>query len=284
MPVQHNSPVVTITDLTKEHFKMTLEHTNLSMANALRRIMIAEVPTIAIDWLQFEENSSVLPDEFIAHRIGLIPLKSEADVGRMVDTRDCDCPEFCNKCSVKFTLDEVATQDATFNCTTKHLKTDSTTCKPAAGEYHSQSDMNYGGYSGIDEQNQDEILLCKLRKDQHIKFNAYAKKGIGKEHAKWIPAIVAFEYDPDNSLRHTTFPKPDEWPKSEYSELDENEHEAPFEIMGEPSKFYYTVETIGQLKPETIVKTSIKVMKKKLDDIFFALQQTENKDPLAINN
>jgi len=283
MPVQHNSPSVTITDLTKEHVKLILEATNLSMANALRRVMIAEVPTIAIDWLQFEENSSVLPDEFIAHRIGLIPLKSEADVMRLVDTRECKCTDFCDECSVRFTLDEIATQDATFNCTTKHLKTNSQTCKPAAGENHMQSDgMGYGAYQSMEDQNQDEILICKLRKDQHIKFNAYAKKGIGKEHAKWIPSIVAFEYDPDNALRHTTFPKPDEWPKSEYSELDENEHEAPYDILGEPDKFYYTVETIGQLKPETIVSQSIKVLKKKLDDIWTALQSTENKDPLAI--
>ena len=57
-------------------------------ANALRRIALSEVPTMAIDDVVILDNSSVMHDEAVAHRLGLIPLQTEQD--RFVMAHDCD--------------------------------------------------------------------------------------------------------------------------------------------------------------------------------------------------
>ena len=67
---------ISVKYLDAEKIEFVLSNVELSIANSLRRIMIAEVPTLAIELVEFHKNSSVLHDEFIAHRLGLVPLNS----------------------------------------------------------------------------------------------------------------------------------------------------------------------------------------------------------------
>jgi DNA-directed RNA polymerase II subunit RPB3 len=83
--------------------KFELNHTDLAVANALRRIMISEVPTLTIDIVEVRENTSALHDEFIAHRLGLIPLVSD-QVDNYVRSEECACEKMCAKCSVNFKM------------------------------------------------------------------------------------------------------------------------------------------------------------------------------------
>jgi DNA-directed RNA polymerase II subunit RPB3 len=83
-------PEIRILELSKYTMKFEMLNTDLSVANSLRRIIISEVPTMAIDIVEVKENTSALHDEFIAHRLGLIPLVS-VDVDNFKLNDECAC-------------------------------------------------------------------------------------------------------------------------------------------------------------------------------------------------
>ncbi|KAJ3312202.1 45 kDa subunit of RNA polymerase II [Boothiomyces sp. JEL0838] len=247
-----NKPFVSITGQDQESISFILSNTDLSIANAIRRAMIAEVTTMAIDLVEFENNTSVLTDEFIAHRLGLIPLFS-SDVDTMIPftSRECSCQQYCPSCSVELHLNVKCDQESR-SVTSNDLISVHQQIKPITSE----SDSG--------------ILIAKLVKGQEISLRCIAKKGIAKEHAKWSPcAAVAFEYDPHNRLRHTTYWVEDdvksEWPVSKNGELEEEPAEdEPFDYLAKPNKFYYNVETTGALKPQEAIIAGLKVLQKKL--------------------
>ena len=104
MPFANQSQLI-LSECKDETIKFTLENTDLSVANAIRRTCIAEVPTIAFDCVKILENSTVLNDDMIAQRIGLTPLISDEVFDKMVYSWDCACNEFCEDCVVEFNLD-----------------------------------------------------------------------------------------------------------------------------------------------------------------------------------
>ncbi|HUB92372.1 MAG TPA: DNA-directed RNA polymerase subunit D [Candidatus Saccharimonadales bacterium] len=65
---------LTILENTPKVFSFKLDKVSTSFANAIRRIAINSVPSFAIDSVTFYENSSAIFDEYIAHRIGLVPI------------------------------------------------------------------------------------------------------------------------------------------------------------------------------------------------------------------
>lgn len=167
-----------------------LQNVDLAFANSLRRTILAEVPTMAIDLVEIETNTSVLADEFICHRLGLIPLVSK-NVDDVIYSRDCDCDQYCDLCSVTLTLHARCTGDEIMKVYARDLVVDNMRANQWVGNPVITDPEGLG------------TVICKLRKGQELRMKCIAKKGIAKEHAKWAPtAAVGFEYDPHNKLRH----------------------------------------------------------------------------------
>ncbi|KAJ3158517.1 DNA-directed RNA polymerase II subunit RPB3 [Geranomyces michiganensis] len=253
-------PQIAIKEVTPTAVTFVLSNTDLSVANALRRVMIAEVPTIAIDLVDFELNTTVLADEFIAHRLGLIPIVSNHAV-HLNYRHECTCSPYCEECSVLFSLDVSCQSEGAMAVYSTHLVSSS----PAVQPY-------------VDPENPKGVLIAKLRKGQQLHVKAVARKGTGKEHAKWAPCTgVAFEYDPHNKLRHTTYWHEEdartEWPLSAKAvEEPAPRDDEPFDYKAKPERFYFTVESTGALPPTTIVTQALDVLMRKLAEVHRVLQ------------
>ena len=150
-------PEIRILELGRYNLKFELLNTELSVANALRRIIIAEVPTMAIDLVQVRENTSVLNDEFIAHRIGLVPLVSES-VDSFSKHKECTCEDFCHKCSVRYRLNKVCPPDLD----TCEVTSNDIMLEQGENEGHRVMPVRYMDDNGEEE---DPILIMRLSKN-----------------------------------------------------------------------------------------------------------------------
>jgi DNA-directed RNA polymerase subunit D len=99
---------IEVLEKNETNIRLAIRDVDVPLMNALRRIALAEVPSMAIDEVVMIENSSILQDEVIAHRLGLTPLKTDIDSYNLPE--DCSCKsEFgCSLCRVTLTLDAEA--------------------------------------------------------------------------------------------------------------------------------------------------------------------------------
>lgn len=190
-------PKITITEKKEDFMSFELENVDSNIANSLRRIMIAEIPTLCIDKVSFHDNTSSMQDEYIAHRVGLIPLRSRLHMRDWKYQHECQCESSeCNSCTVRLTLncsyDDLRREyhDSTsisIPVTSRHL-----TC------HHRDVDVvHFSSREEADRSFDDGIVIMHLSPGQSLHFDAIAVKGIAKEHAKWSPvSTVAMKYDP----------------------------------------------------------------------------------------
>jgi len=133
--------------------KMLVKGTDSAMMNSVRRAIMNYVPVLAVEDVFIYENTSVLFDEFLAHRLGMVPLKSDAK-------------GFKNGGKVKLTLEK----EGPCTAYSKDLKSTDPKVEVAA----------------------KQIPLVKLEKGQKVKLEMDAVFEGGKQHSKWQPASVGY--------------------------------------------------------------------------------------------
>ena len=157
-------PSLEVLSQDEQRISIKLKGIPLQYANALRRICLNGVPVFAIDTVDIVENTSVLADEGLAHRLGLIPLKT--DLSEFKDLSDIKTDDSTNR--VMLTLDSGETNE-TRTVLSSELTSEDNFVKPIS----------------------DKIPIVELAPGQRIKVEAYARLGRGLEHAKWNSSNIS---------------------------------------------------------------------------------------------
>ena len=255
---------VELIEQNKKQNKVTflVKGTTPAFANMLRKTITEEVPTMAIEDVEFRKNSSVLYDEIIAHRLGLIPITTDLKSYNLPD--ECTCKgEGCTKCQLVLTLK----------------------AKGPGYVYASELISKDPKVVPVFE----KTPIVKLIKGQTLEIEATAMLGRGKEHAKWSPALAFYKYKPVIDIKKgVKDPKAvaDSCPVDVYSvknkELVINKDNLmnchlccactdvdPEHIKLNESNtdFVFTIESWGQLPAKEIASAAVDIMQKKCDEL-----------------
>ncbi|XP_066324759.1 uncharacterized protein [Miscanthus floridulus] len=190
---------IEINRLTEDDMEFDMIGIDASIANAFRRILIAEVPTMAIEKVFMVDNTSVIADEVLSHRLGLIPLDADP---RLFDyISENDVPNERNTIVYKLHVScPKGSQRITVKSSELEWLPEGSQLSMSAPAHSGDKQKTFTSFS----QSQKEILekplgvkfkditIARLGPGQAIELEAHAVKGVGKVHAKWSPVATAW--------------------------------------------------------------------------------------------
>lgn len=258
---------IKILSKANDRIVFALEDSNPAFANALRR-EIRNVPTMAIENVEIEENSSGLYDEVIAHRLGLIPLSFDKIYSKK---KECRCGgKGCSRCEVILRLEKQGP------CIVKagDLQSDDKKVKPT----------------------NPAMPIVELLENQKLKLTAMAQLGSGDEHAKWQAAVVGYKYEPAVRIysdkcnacgkcieacpKNILQKKSGKLSITKSSECDlclaciNACDKNAIRVVGSESSFVFTLESVSGLKAMEILRRAIESLEKKSTNFINELKKT----------
>lgn len=260
---------INILESSEYSIKFILRNASSEFANAIRRIAISEVPSMTIDDVFFYENTSVLNDEIIAHRLGLIPLKTDLKSYQLPEKCKCKSEIGCSRCRVTGTLD-VEAEGVKRTVYSGDLKFEDPDIVPVS----------------------DRIPIVKIDGDQKIKLEVHAKLGTGRQHAKWeaVPTCI-YKNIPIININHKkcdvckkcvdVCPKHIlQLSKNQIIVTDSNKctfcmecvKACPpnchaIEVKPDSTSFIFTIETNKSISAKTVLLEAIEVLREKADEM-----------------
>ncbi|MFX1562383.1 MAG: DNA-directed RNA polymerase subunit D [Promethearchaeota archaeon] len=255
---------VTLLEQTESTLRFRIEGVPTGLMNAIRRVLLAETPVMAIDEVVVLENQSPLFDEIIAHRLSLVPLRTNLET--YVLPSECKCQGVgCNLCQASFTMEVEAPEDD-YIATTADLKPQDPDIVPVS----------------------TKIPIAKLAKGQRIVVEAYARLGIGQNHAKWQPvSTVAYRMIPHVVVDNEKCDGCEECVKVCFKHVFEMKNEkavvvkeldctlcklcvekcdlSAITVTHDEDKFIFSLESTGSLSPVATLETGLNNFQKKLE-------------------
>lgn len=273
--------------------------------NTIRRIMIAEVPSMAFERVLIYNNNSVVQDEILAHRLGLVPLKADPRLFKFRNEEekvDLECTDEKAAHSGKYAPSENDTLKFILNVECKKNK---------SGISNDIIYTSHIKWVPLGEQENkmaacpvfSDIIINKLRPRQGMDIELYAHKGIGKDHAKFSPVCTAFYRLLPTIKLLKTFTGEDaqklqacfspgvisiidnkavvDDPRKDACTRENQRHEQ-FQYSVELGRCrehaLFSIETVGALSPSEIFIESLRVLRSKCEILLKEIDNTAEND------
>lgn len=250
---------IEIIEQKENELVFSISSINEVTTNTLRRLIISEVPTLAIETVTFTKNSSPLYDEIIAHRLGLIPIKTDLKSYNLYNPEKKKSP----------TNQLILTLDVKGPCTVmaSDLKSQDSKCTPVY----------------------PNIPIVELLKDQKLALEAEAILERGKTHMKFSPGLVYYKHYPEistSNAENLIKKLPENLFKLEGKKIvikDLNKIDIAekylldnkAEIEYKKDKFIFFIESWGQLTPKEMLIKALDVLEDKLEEFEKKLEKTK---------
>ncbi|MCE4607785.1 MAG: DNA-directed RNA polymerase subunit D [Caldisphaeraceae archaeon] len=271
---------VEVLELNGSRITLLLEGFHIAFGNAIRRLVLSDVPTMAVDYVYFYDNTTNTYDEIIAHRLGLLTLKSDEAIHKYKPPEECkDKDETNTECFVQVYLEKSVEEELN-------------------GLYIKASDLKFS-----DEAIEPVYLdtpIAFMAPGQRIHLVGYARLGRGKEHGKWSPASVSIlQYMPLVDVKGdvaseeclkcvSSYKEVSEAIKSketktiEYKKnintsglryCEESVCNDAIKVRYDKSRLLLTVESNGSLGPQQIILEASKILDKRVEKLLEALEE-----------